>query len=202
MTNTREKILRTLLSFPGSTIKDLAEEVDINGISIRHHLTSLEAEDLVTSSEERHGVGRPRLVYSLTNKGLEKFPTNYINLTKRIMTLLKEKLTEENLALLFSEIGSEIANSYVKNFEGKSMEHQMDMLNMVMKQEGFTVEIRKNKDSYILTTLSCPYIKLAAHFPEICHLDQQLISDYLSKPIDIETCILQGDNHCTFKILS
>ena len=77
MKSTREKILRTLLAFPGSTIIDLAEAVGINGISIRHHLTSLEADGLVTSSEERHGVGRPHLVYTLTDKGIEQFPTSW-----------------------------------------------------------------------------------------------------------------------------
>ena len=80
MKSTREKILRTLLAFPGSTINDLAEAVGINGISIRHHLTSLEADDLVVSSEERHGVGRPRLVYSLTDAGIEEFPSSYLRL--------------------------------------------------------------------------------------------------------------------------
>ena len=74
MKRTREKILRRILAFPGSTINDLAQAVGINGISIRHHLTAMEAEGLVQSNEERHGVGRPRLTYSLTNKGVEQFP--------------------------------------------------------------------------------------------------------------------------------
>ncbi len=74
MTSSRDKILYILLTYPGSTINDLAEAVGINGISIRHHLTVMEAEDLVTATEERHGVGRPRLTYTLTEKGVEEFP--------------------------------------------------------------------------------------------------------------------------------
>ncbi|NOQ40585.1 MAG: winged helix-turn-helix transcriptional regulator, partial [Anaerolineales bacterium] len=72
--NTRNRVLRTLLLNQRRTVNDLAEAVDINPISVRHHITKLEAEGLIQSEEERHGVGRPRLVYSLTNKGMEQFP--------------------------------------------------------------------------------------------------------------------------------
>ena len=200
MTDTREKILRTLLSYPGSTIKDLADEVGINSISIRHHLTSLEAEDLVSASEERHGVGRPRLIYSLTDKGIEQFPSNYITLTKRLIEKLKNRLSAKELDYLFEEIGSEIAKFYEKDFEGKPLDDQLKILMKVMTREGFIVEVSKNKDAYILTTLSCPYFQLAAEFPEVCHMGQQLVRDCLSLPIEVETCITQGDEQCSFKI--
>ncbi len=90
MKSTREKILRTLLTYPGSTIKYLSEVVGINGISIRHHLNALEAEGLIVSSEERHGVGRPHLVYSLTEIGVEEFPTGYLNLSKRLLSAVNK----------------------------------------------------------------------------------------------------------------
>jgi predicted ArsR family transcriptional regulator len=77
---------------PHSTINDLAKAVSINSISVRHHLTSLLLDGLVQSEEERHGVGRPRLVYSLSQKGLERFPTRYFELTSRLLDQMKESL--------------------------------------------------------------------------------------------------------------
>ncbi len=65
MTSTRERVLQTLLTSPRSAINDLALAVGINGISVRHHLTNLQADGLVTYEEERHGVGRPLMVYLL-----------------------------------------------------------------------------------------------------------------------------------------
>jgi len=61
MTSTREKILNTLLTKQRCTNNELANIVGINPISVRHHIDKLEASGLVTSEEERHGVGRPRL---------------------------------------------------------------------------------------------------------------------------------------------
>jgi len=75
--------------------------VDINPISVRHHINRLEADGLVTSEEERHGVGRPRRLYFLTEKGRERFPTRYIRLTMRLLEQLKEAMPQPMIAKLF-----------------------------------------------------------------------------------------------------
>ena len=73
-TSTRQKVLHTLLRNHRCSIIELAEAVDINPISVRHHISKLQADGLVASEEEKHGVGRPRQVFFLTEAGLEEFP--------------------------------------------------------------------------------------------------------------------------------
>ena len=198
MKSTREKILRTLLLSPESTINELAEAVGINGISIRHHLTSLEADDLVFSSEERHGVGRPRLIYSLTDKGVEKFPTGYLRLTKRVIRALKENMTSTEIASLFGSIGSDIALSHDGEFEEKSINERLKILKKIMTHEGFIFEYKKNQNAYTLSSFSCPYYQIIREHPELCNIDYQLISKVLSTTVEIKTCILNGDELCSY----
>jgi predicted ArsR family transcriptional regulator len=200
MKSTREKILRTLLSSPESTINELAEAVGINGISIRHHLTSLEADDLVVSSEERHGVGRPRLIYSLTDKGVEKFPTGYLRLTRRLIGALKENMSSTEMAALFGSIGSEIAEKYINELDGKSIKERLKTLEKLMTQEGFVFEYKKNKNYYLLSSLTCPYHQIINEYPELCNIDYQLISSFLSTKIEIKSCILNGDECCSYRV--
>src|SRR5262245_65485027 len=92
MKSTKDKILQTLLRHPKITINEIAEAVGINAISVRHHLSNLEKEGLIAAEEERHGVGRPRLMYLLTEDGMERFPTKYHRLTTRLMAQMKEKM--------------------------------------------------------------------------------------------------------------
>jgi DeoR family transcriptional regulator, suf operon transcriptional repressor len=200
MRRTREKIMRRLLAFPGSTINDLAQVIGINGISIRHHLTAMEAEDLVYSTEERHGVGRPRLTYTLTNKGVEQFPTNYLLLAIRLLNLLKKRMTSDELTQLFGEIGTSIAQSYQDQVNGKSMDERMQVLKKVLTKEGFIIEINKNEAEYILTTLSCPYYQIGLEHPEICAYDCELITNILSSPVSIVTCMFEDAERCTYHI--
>jgi DNA-binding MarR family transcriptional regulator len=105
MTSTRDRVLNTLLTRPRCTINDLAESVGINPISVRHHISKLEAEGLVDSDEELHGVGRPRRVYFLTESGLERFPTRYMQLTIRLLEKLKETLPEQAIKQLICHNG-------------------------------------------------------------------------------------------------
>jgi predicted ArsR family transcriptional regulator len=201
MKNTREKIIKNLLYNPGSTINDLAESVGINGISVRHHLNSLEANDLVTSSEERHGVGRPRLVYSLTDKGIEEFPTNYIRLAKTLINVLKENYSEDDVQMIFQNVGKSIAADYKKQFEGKSIDSQLKLLIKIMSNEGYVIDWRKIHGNYEINILNCPYLHVGTECPEICALDKALISQALSHPVEINTCITNGNSQCTFQII-
>lgn len=200
MKSTREKILRTLLAYPGSTINDLAESVGINGISVRHHLTALEAENLVSSAEERHGVGRPRLVYTLTEKGVEKFPTNYLQLTRRILNTLDQKLTTNELQSFFEEIGAEIAAPYQQIAAHQTLEDRIRLVETVMTKEGFIVEIEKNDQAFILTSLSCPYYQVGFDFPVVCNVDRMIINQLLGSEFEVQTCIFEGSDRCQFHI--
>ncbi|MBG0787012.1 MAG: winged helix-turn-helix transcriptional regulator [Anaerolineaceae bacterium] len=200
MKSTREKIMRTLLAFPSSTINDLAEAVGINGISIRHHLISLEADDLVTSSEERHGVGRPHLVYSLTDKGIEQFPSGYLRLAQRILETLKDKLSKAEIEKVFEKIGNDIAAKYGPELEDKNTEERIQLLESVLSKEGFIVEWEKEADAITLVSLSCPYLRIGLEHPEICALDNALISAFVAEPIEATTCLLNNDDRCTYRI--
>src|SRR5512138_3434449 len=140
MKSTRDRILQTLLRQPRRTINELADAVGINPISVRHHLTNLQVEGLVAAEEERHGVGRPRLVYALTQDGLEKFPTRYLRLTTRLLSQMKETMPGPMVAQLFSQIADNLASEYKDQMQGLSMEERLELAKSLLTEEGFTVE--------------------------------------------------------------
>jgi predicted ArsR family transcriptional regulator len=200
MTTTRERIIQTLLRHPNATITFLAEAVGINGISVRHHLTSLQAEGLVTAQEERHGVGRPRLVYSLSEKGVERFPSRYLRLTNMLLEQLKQTLPAPVVERLFTQMASEMAASYAHEVESLTIEEKLDFIKSLLASEGFGLEWERKDDQYLLHELTCPYFHVGQAHPEVCTMDQTIISTVLSIPTSKIQCILNGDSHCTFAI--
>jgi predicted ArsR family transcriptional regulator len=200
MSATRNKILQTLLKKPKSTINDMAEAVGINPISVRHHLTNLQMEGLVEAQEERHGVGRPRLVYVLTSEGMEQFPTRYLQLTKRLITQMKESMPAETVSTLFGQIADNLVSQYEHDVKGLSMEARLDLVKDLLAQEGFTVEWEKKDDSYQIHETSCPYYQIGIAHPEVCTVDQTLISKMLALPVNKVQCILNGSSHCTYVV--
>ena len=200
MKSTRDKILRTLLSKPRSTINDLAEAVGINPISVRHHLGNLEKEGLVEAQEERHGVGRPRLVYILTNDGMERFPTRYLKLTTRLLAQMKESMPAPVVSKLFGQIAEDLAGEYANDMKDLSMEERLDFVKDMLAQEGFTVEWEKKDGNYQIHEISCPYYQIGMAHPEVCTVDQTLISKMLALPANKVQCILDGGAHCTYVV--
>jgi len=200
MKSTRDRILQTLLRQPGTTINELAEAVGINPISVRHHLTNLQAQGLVSTEEERHGVGRPRLVYFLTESGTERFPTRYLRLTSRLLDQLKESLPEPLVSKLFLEIANNMAGDYAEQMKGLNMEERLELAKTLLAEEGFIVEWEKAGAQYKIHEITCPYLQIGQNHPEVCTLDQTLISRMLAVPAEKVQCILSGDAHCTYVV--
>lgn len=200
MKSTRERILQTLLSHPRSTINELADAVSINAISVRHHLTSLQADGLVTAEEERHGVGRPRLVYFLTEKGLERFPTNYFRLTNRLLDQMKDTLPEPVVNTLFTQMAVDMTSGLQQQVQSMSIEEKLDLIKDLLNQEGFSVEWEKMGEQYAIHEITCPYYHVGQSHPEVCSVDQTVISTVLSIPAEKINCVLRGDAHCTYLI--
>jgi predicted ArsR family transcriptional regulator len=200
MKSTRDKILQTLLKKPRSTINALAEVVGINPISVRHHLGNLEKEGLVEGQEERHGVGRPRLVYILTDEGMERFPTRYMRLTSRLITQMKESIPGPMVSRLFGQIAEDLASEYTEDMKNLSMEERLDFVKDLLAEEGFTVEWEKKDNQYQIHEISCPYYQIGVAHPEVCTVDQTLISKMLALPVNKVQCILDGGSHCTYVV--
>lgn len=201
-TNTRERVLRTLLLNQRRTVNELAEAVDINPISVRHHVNKLEAEGLIQSEEERHGVGRPRLVYSLTNQGMEQFPQRYLQLTLRLLQQLKINLSEKVMGEIFQELAEGIAGELTQDvdLEDLTLQERLQLLQEVLTSEGFTVNLQEEEDNFFIVEASCPYHHIGEDYPEICVVDRELIAHFVSTTPQRIECILDGDKQCKYLI--
>jgi len=200
MKSTRDRIMQTLLRQPRTTINELAKAVGINPISVRHHLTNLQVEGLVGTDEERHGVGRPRLVYFLTEAGMERFPTRYLRLTTRLLAQMKESMPEPVVSKLFAQMADGLADEYASQMQGLNMEERLDLAKTLLTEEGFDIQWERTGAQYQIHEITCPYLQIGLSHPEVCTVDQTLISKMLAVPAEKVQCLLQGDAHFTYVV--
>ena len=155
---------------------------------------------MIQASEERHGVGRPRLVYSLTDSGQEKFPTRYMSLTNRLLDQLKSTMSQQEMNSLFEKMAKSLAEDQLEKVKKLPMEKKLDAIKKSLGEEGFMIEWKKVNDEYQIVETSCPFYHVGQSHPEVCVMDQTLISTLLSIPVDKVQCVLNGDVHCTYVI--
>jgi DeoR family transcriptional regulator, suf operon transcriptional repressor len=200
MASTRDQVLHIIKTNGPSTVAALANALSISPVSVRHHLSSLLAEGMIRSAEVRRGVGRPHLVYSLTELAHERFPAKYLRLSERLLSELKSTLPPQALEDMFARMAEDMVADYAARLEGKSIEDKMLVLMEVLGAEGFMARWNRTGETISLTEYNCPYLHIGQRHPEICAIDQSVIQHMLNASVEKTTCMLNGDDNCVFLI--
>lgn len=201
MSSTRDLVLEQLRNAPRCTINDLAEAVKINPVSVRHHISRMQAQGLVDSAEERHGVGRPRRVYFLTQAGREHFPTHTIRFTNHLLAEIKEHLPADEYSGLFVRMAESISERYAdKDLSDLGMAQRLSLLQECLNNEGFLAQVEQTEDEIVIRESGCPYYHVGQTHREVCGIDKALISRILAVEPRRSSCLLSGDSHCTYVV--
>lgn len=202
MSNTRDFVLRTLLENQDISIKELAVKVDITPISVRHHIQKLHEGGLIKMKDVKQGVGRPKRVYNLTDKGMSYFPEGYITLSARLMSTLKNQMSNEQILSVFENMAQDLIKTKLVgvDIDKLSQDERIHWLTKILTDEGFGIEIIKGEKDYKITPLSCPYISLIPDHHEICNFDLTIIQSLLSGKAKKISCRSDGDSGCTYSV--
>src|SRR5436305_12175575 len=84
----RREILIGLRRDGATTPDQLAISIGASRTGVLQQLRALEATHLVTRKTVRHGVGRPRHLYELTDDAQELFPSNYDGLAVGLLAAI------------------------------------------------------------------------------------------------------------------
>jgi predicted ArsR family transcriptional regulator len=200
MSSTRDEILRTIKGHGHGTVAELAVQLSISPVSVRHHLSTLQAEGLLKSTEARRAVGRPHFVYSLTEAAHERFPARYMRLSERLLDELKSSLPPQALDEMFNRMAEGMVAEYAARLDGKTIEQKMGLLMELLGTEGFLAQWNRSGDTFALTEYNCPYLRIGQRHPEVCAIDQTVIEQVLNAAVEKTTCMLDGADRCVFII--
>ena len=199
-TGTRDTILRSLRAHGRCTVNDLAGFAGVSPVSVRHHLANLQADGLIQAEEVRHGVGRPRLVFTLSESGADQSPGRYVRFTNRLLDELKERMPEAEGGRLFPGVAQAMSDPYGSQLDGLPLPVRLERLRQLLNEEGFDADIHVEDDRVVVRELSCPYFRIGREHREVCMIDQSFIATALSLPVEKVTCLLDGDGNCTFTL--
>ena len=129
MQSTRRSILDYMQRHGRATVKELGGLLGLTSTGIRQHLTVLERDGLVEAREERGRVGRPTLVYSLTDKADSLYPKRYDMLASVLLeerTVLGLRNTLEEILVSQAEVVDEPLrdNAFTSAFGERSTAEQ------------------------------------------------------------------------------
>ena len=200
MQSTRQEILGILKAERQATVEDLAERLGLTPMTIRHHLNVLQAQNLVEAAKVHRSqkVGRPRLVYTLTDAADELFPQSYGDLARYLVTEVKETMGSDATQEIFRRVAHRLAQEAPPAIEGQRFVDRLMQVVEFLESRGFLVTWEKSDEGYILTNANCPYRRVTSEHREVCIMDTTLIEDLLGVKPQRLSSMQGGDGLCRY----
>jgi len=218
---TRHALLVALRRTGPATPDALARGLGASRSAVLQQLRSLETAALVARSTERHGVGRPRHRYDLTDAAQPLFPTNYAGLAQGLLQALRAVGDDALIEAVFAARRDGQVVSIRRRFAAQGLDRaplveRVRELAVIQDEQGYLCECRAGAtaageprprpieveaDGAIrLREHNCAIYDVAREIPAACRAELQLFREVLGADVQRESHILAGDRTCTYRI--
>lgn len=210
--STRDKILQFLLtnrsSGEASTIKEIADELDISINATRQYLIILEKEGFVAKSQKKGVSGRPAMEYSITENALSVFPKTYADFSVKLISEIKDRVGASETNEILKEVGKRIAEEVRDEVEAElkpdkdldPLRNRLEAVTQIYIKYGKYPELIEENDSYALKNLNCLIYEIAKADPLVCTVDETIVSELVGRKAVKEKCLRAGDECCLYRI--
>jgi len=200
MQTTRQQILDYLQRHGRATVKELGQLLRLTSTGIRQHLTVLERDGLVLAREERGRVGRPTLVYTLTEKAEALFPKSYDELATALLEEIRASEGSERLYQLLQRVAQRMAESFWERVQGKSLAQRVKETALILQEQGCLVDWEQRDGEFFLHEFTCPFSKVAKQDSSVCTLHLELVRLLTAADTRLVRSLLRSERACTYRI--
>ena len=203
----RREILIRLRRDGAASPDQLAGAIGASRTGVLQQLRALEATGFVSRQTVRHGVGRPRHLYDITDEAQELFPANYGALAAGLLTALKsvggEALVEQVFIARRRQIGDRVRRELHDRVGAKaSLAERVRELAVLQDEQGYLANAVIGGDGTIrLREHNCAILDVARGARAACDAELDLFREVLGADVVRETHIASGDRCCSYRIV-
>lgn len=204
MHKTQEGILLNIKLKGAKSASELAKYSGITSEGIRQHLEKLENDGYVESAPTIKGVGRPTILYRLTNKGLARFPDSHAGLAVLLLESIRTVLGQEALDKIVEAKQKTDLARYDEALTGRNtIEGKLESLTCIRSKEGYMAEWSKESDGYLFIENHCPICTAATKCDGFCLAELENIQKLLGEKVQIERTehTVEGSRRCAYRIM-
>lgn len=213
MQSSKSQILSALKREGRCSVDDLAGRLSLAPMTVRQHLTTLERDGLIQSTEERQRLGRPHFVYFLTETGEESFPKRYdriaIELLREVGRLDSDEIAglspDEKTALLFDKLGDRFVAQYRPQMQTLPLRQRVAAVAELLQTESGFAEWSSTGNGYEVRDYNCFYRKLNGRklngvHQESCRWHERVLSGLLGCHVYWRQEAAGGARLCRFEV--
>jgi len=209
-TTTPEPVLRRAilvhLRRAGAASPDaIAVAIGASRSGVAQQLRALEGAGLVSRTAVRHGVGRPRHLFDVTDDAQELFPSNYGGLASGLVAAILEiggdTLLEDVMAARGRQTGSVLRATLGAALPpGATLVDRVRELARLQDALGYLAEAQIDDGAVRLVQHNCAVHDIAVTNGAACRAELAMFRDLLGPGVERECHILNGDRNCTYRV--
>ena len=199
-----EKALDIIKREGPQSISEIATAMGVTVEGARFHLLKLEKDGLVVSINESKGRGRPKQIWSLTEKGNSRFPNTHDKLSANLIHLMKEALGDDAVDKVIDRHQESLQERYSAEIDqDNNLEERITRLVELRTSDGYMADYIKENDHYLFIENHCPICSAASVCQGFCRAEIDTFQKVLGDDVDIKRVdhIVQGARRCSYKIV-
>lgn len=199
--STKQAILALLKRRPGASLAEVAQELRISKAAVLGHLPPLEREGLVERAYQAGHVGRPRVVFRLTDRATALFPQGYTEMSICALEFIERRLGRTGVVQLLQERAHEMEDRHRGRLDLPQLRDRVDELARIRTEGGYMAETgARTRGSFEIREHHCPILALAGRFPEACETERRMFETLLHARVDVDHRLAAGDSVCRFRV--
>ena len=201
---TADRVLMLLKTRGAQTTRALAAALEITVPGVQQHLSRLEADGFVRSSQSAGGVGRPASLWTLTERAAKRFPDTHAELTVTLIESIRRSLGDAALEAVIAEREASARERYRAHVGAtKTLKARLKRLAELRSDEGYMAEVERSADgAWIICENHCPICAAAQSCQGFCRHELDLFRDVLGADVVVERTeyLLDGGRRCAYRV--
>lgn len=206
MNDNRQQLLHILKTVGPRSTSSLASRLGMSVAGVRKHLGLLEHDGLLASSGVAGGVGRPDMVWCLTQAGHARFPDTHDSLTLDLIGSIRTVFGEAGLDKLIAARETDTSKRYARVLAAAaSAEEKVERLARLRSEEGYMAEAELiDVRTWRLVENHCPVCAAARICQGLCRSELTVFRHVLGRAFSVERedYLMDGARRCSYIIRS
>jgi predicted ArsR family transcriptional regulator len=183
----------------------IATAIGASRSGVAQQLRALEGAGLVSRTSVRHGVGRPRHLYDVTEDAQGLFPSNYEGLASGLIAAIVElggdQLLDDVMTARSRQAGAALRDGLAAALPpDATLADRVRELARLQDRLGYLAEARVEDGSIRLVQHNCAVHDIAKSNGSACRAELAMFRDLLGAGVERECHILDGDRCCSYRV--
>jgi predicted ArsR family transcriptional regulator len=145
-------------------------------------------------------VGRPALVYRLTEQGDALYPKLYDSLANVLINELRSIAGPDSLQRVLRRVASRFAEPYVERVEGKPLTERVAETARIIQERGCLADFTMRDGDWHISQYTCPFPSVARCNSGVCAMEVDFVRRLTGADARLVSSLLRGDRSCTYRI--